>query len=208
MFRIYWIKYPSYTDPKSEGYIGLTSQKIEQRFIEHKYNTKNKLLRNRCKKEIVEIVCLHDNLNEFEAKIIEEQYRPTENIGWNINKGGDLPPSRKGKVGTKCLLKGENRTSKQKAAAKKHSEKMKGNNSSGKRKNKVIHKKNCECCGIEFVFKDISKPRKYCSIKCATQKRNQSKEYREKLSKNAKKRWENNDFKMRVSDLIRKSLIV
>lgn len=206
MYKIYWIKYSFFTDPNSEGYIGLTSQKIEERFIEHKYNTKNKLLRNRCKKENVEIICLHDNLNEKEAKILEEKYRPIENIGWNINKGGDLPPSRKGKVSKKCLLKGEERTEKQKQASKKHSKKMLGNNSSGKRKNKIVHKKNCECCGIEFIFKDISRPRKYCSIKCSTEKRNQNKEYKQKLSTNAKTRWKNNDFKLRVSELIRNSL--
>lgn len=208
MYKLYWIKYPNYTDPKNEGYIGITSQTIENRFIEHKYNTKNKLLRNRCKKENVEISCLHDELNEKEAKQLEEQYRPTENIGWNINKGGDLPPSRKGKVSPKSMLKGENRTEKQKLAAQKHSEKMKGNNSSGKRKNRVIHKKNCECCGIEFILKDNSKLRKYCSIKCAVKKRNESLEYRNKLSKITKEKWQNDDYKMRVSELIRKSLSV
>ena len=206
MYKIYWIKYPFHKDPKSEGYIGITSQEIEKRFKEHKYNNKNKLLKNRCKKENVNIVCLHDNLDEKQAKILEEQYRPTENIGWNINKGGDLPPNRKGKKSAKSLLKGEERTEKQKQASKKHSEKMKGNNSSGKRKVRIVHKKTCECCGNEFIFKGNSKLRKYCDIKCAVEKRNQSQEYRNKLKEATTKRWQNDEYKMKVSELIRKSL--
>jgi hypothetical protein len=141
-------------------------------------------------------------------KKIEEQYRPKEYIGWNINKGGDLPPSRQGKISPKTLLRGEERTEKQKQASKKHSEKMKGNNSSGKRKNRIVHKKTCECCNVEFTFKDDSRIRKYCSIKCAVKKRNESLEYRNKLSKITKGRWQNNEYKMRVSELIRKSLSV
>ena len=167
MYKVYWIKYAEYTNPLVEGYIGITSQTIENRFKEHFYNKKNKLLANRCKKEKVLIICLHDNLSADEAKLLEINYRPHENIGWNINKGGNLPPSRKGKIGKKNLLVGEERTEKQKLASQKHSERMKGNNSSGKRKNKVIHKKICENCGIEFIFKDITKSRKYCTIKCA-----------------------------------------
>jgi predicted GIY-YIG superfamily endonuclease len=206
MYKIYWIKYSHYSDPKTEGYIGLTSQNIEDRLKEHKYNNKNKLLKNRCKKENVEIVCLHENLSKEEAKLLEEKYRPSENIGWNINKGGDMPPSRIGKQSPKSLLRGDFRTEKQKEASKRRSEKIKGNNFSGQRKNKIIHKMNCECCGVEFTFKDISKPRKYCSIKCAVKKRNENIEYKKIISKKAKERWQNSEFKMRVSESIRKSL--
>ena len=34
MYKIYWIKYPTHTNPNIEGYIGLTSQTIEKRFSE------------------------------------------------------------------------------------------------------------------------------------------------------------------------------
>jgi hypothetical protein len=203
MYKIYWIKYPEHTDPKNEGYIGLTSQDINERFKEHKYNRKNKLLANRCNKENVKIICLIDGLTREDAIKIEEQYRPEKNIGWNINKGGDFPPSRKGKQNPKTLLKGENRTEKQKNASKKHSQKMKGNNSSGKRKNKIKYQSKCENCEVIF-----NKKQKYCSIKCAVEKRNKSVEYRKKLSEKTKKRWEDDEFKMRVSELIRKSLNV
>jgi predicted GIY-YIG superfamily endonuclease len=204
MYKIYWIKYKEYSEPLKEGYIGLTYQDINERLKEHKYNKKNKLLSNRCKKEIVEIICLHDNLTKEEAIRLEEHYRPIENIGWNINKGGDIPPSRKGKQSPRCLLKGNNRTEKQKLASKKHSQRMKGNNSSGKRKNRIIHKKECENCKCIFIAK--SKNTKYCNLKCAAQKRNTNLDYINKLKKATTDRWKNDEYKKRVSELIRKSL--
>jgi len=206
MYKIYWIKYLEHTDPYKEGYIGLTSQTIEERLSEHKHNKKNKLLSNRCRKELVQTICLHDNLSESEAKLLEQKYRPSENIGWNINKGGDLPPSRRGKVGEKTLLIGEQRTEKQKQASAKHSERMRGNNSSGKRKNKVIHEKNCENCGIHFTSK--GKERKFCCIRCAAIKRNQSQEYRNKLKEIMTIKWKNSEYKTKMSELIKKSLNV
>lgn len=204
MYKLYWIKYPNYTNPNTEGYIGITSQTIHKRFTDHKSNTKNKLLSNRCKKEIVEIVCLHEGLSKEQAKFLEEFYRPYENIGWNMNKGGDLPPSREGKVSQKSILKGEERTEKQKLASQKHSERMKGTANSSKRKNRVDHSKPCENCGIIFN-PGYEKRKKYCCIKCAVEKRNQSQEYRNKLKEATTKRWKDDDYKMRVSDLIKKS---
>ncbi len=173
MYKLYWIKYPHFTDPNNEGYIGITSQEVYKRFCDHKCNTKNKLLANRCRKEHVEIICLHENLTKDEAKKLEEQYRPIENVGWNINKGGDLPPSRKGKTSLKSKLTGENRTEKQKLAAQKHSERMKGNNSSGKRKTRIVHERFCDNCGIYFIAKE--KRTKFCSLKCAAIKREKNK---------------------------------
>lgn len=205
MYKVYWIKYPQQTDPKQEGYIGITSQDINKRFSDHKSNTKNKHLSNRCKKENVEVVCLHQDLTREEARRLEEQYRPSENIGWNINKGGDLPPSRKGKKSPKSLLIGENRTEKQKLAAKKHSERMKGTKNSALRKNRVDHSKPCENCGKIFDPK-YQKRRKFCCIKCSVEKRNQSIEYIEKLKVNMVKRWQDDDYKNKVSVLIRNSL--
>lgn len=169
MYKVYWIKSQEQYDPFKEGYIGITSQPLNKRFNDHKHNSKNKHLRNRCRKQDVEIVCLFEDLEPYEAKRIELAMRPDENIGWNINKGGDLPPSRKGKVGVKVKLVGDERTEKQKLAAQKHSERMKGNNSSGKRKNKVVHEKFCENCQKHFIAKQ--QRTKYCCLKCAAIKR-------------------------------------
>ena len=188
MYKLYWIKYPEHQDPFNEGYIGITSQDIEKRFDNHKHNNKNKHLKNRCRQEKVEVICLKENLEKEEAKILEEKYRPLENIGWNINKGGDLPPSRKGKPSPKSLLKGNDRTEKQKIGTLKRSEKIKGNNFSGLRKNRVYHSKPCENCGIIFN-PGYEKRRKYCCIMCSVTKRNQSEEYINKLSEKAKIQW-------------------
>ena len=204
MYKIYWIKYPTHTNPNIEGYIGLTSQTIEKRFLNHKSNRKNKLLANRCKKENVEVVCLHENLTKEQARLMEEQYRPLENIGWNINKGGDLPPSRKGKQSPKSLLKGDNRTEKQKQGSIRRSEKIKGKKYK-KYKKRVDHSKPCENCGNIFD-PGYQKRSKYCCIKCAVETRNKSQEYRNKLKEATTKRWQDDEYKMRVSELIRKSL--
>lgn len=187
MYKIYWIKYPEHTNPLTEGYIGLTSQNVEDRFAEHKHNRKNKLLSNRCRKENVTIVCLHDNLSKEEARLLEQSYRPELNIGWNINVGGDLPPTRKNKIGEKTILKGEARTEKQKEASRKHSEKMKGNNSSGKRKNRVVHEKTCANCNLLFISK--SSKSKFCCIKCSALYKSKDVNYKNKMSELVKKQW-------------------
>lgn len=176
MYKLYWIKYPEHHNPQTEGYIGITSQTIEKRFNNHKHNNKNPHLKNRCRQENVIIVCLHDNLSREESQKLEEQYRPYENIGWNINKGGDLPPSRKGKRSPKTLLVGENRTEKQKNGSLKRSEKIMGNNFSGQRKNRVDHSKPCLNCGTVFN-PGYQTRQKYCCLSCSSF-------YREKLKNN------------------------
>lgn len=96
-YTIYWIKSTTHIDPFNEGYIGLTKQSLSTRFNKHKSNHKNKHLKYRCIKNDVTIIALHENLSSEKAKLIEYFYRPFENIGWNINKGGDIPPPQKGK---------------------------------------------------------------------------------------------------------------
>jgi predicted GIY-YIG superfamily endonuclease len=166
MYTVYWIKSFEHQDPFKEGYIGITSKQVEERFKEHKHNNKNKHLKNRCRKEDVEIIKLVENLDENDAKKIETEYRPDENIGWNINKGGDIPPSRKGKISPKSLLVGDNRTEKQKQGSKKRAEKIKGNNFSGQRKNKVDHSRYCVNCE-KYFNPGYNIHQKYCSRKCA-----------------------------------------
>ena len=190
-YKIYWIREDFHIDPYTEGYIGLTSQSIEKRFSDHKYNTKNNHLRNRCKQLTVGIVLLEDNLDIDSVRIRESHYRPLPNTGWNINAGGDIPPSRLGKVSISTLLTGDNRSDKQKESSRKHSERMRGNNSSGKRKNKVITTMKCLYCNTPFTFKGTNNNRKYCTIGCAAKHRSEDVEYKELLSKNTKLQWEN-----------------
>ena len=205
MYSLYWIKTEEHTNPTEEGYIGITSQSVEKRFLDHRYNTKNKHLKNRCRMKNVHVVCLHERLSREEAVLYEFFYRPLENIGWNINRGGDIPPSRSGKVSPKSLLKGEHRTEKQKEGSKKRAEKIKGNNFSGQRKNKVNYSKPCLYCNT--VFDPVyEKRKKYCCISCAAKHRSESTSYIEKISKMSLERWADNNFKNSVSVKIKKSL--
>lgn len=118
---VYWIHYPEHQDPYKDGYIGITT-KLEDRITAHKRN--KRLVSKFLKGAVFEI--LFDCETLLEAASIEKQYRPEPNIGWNLNPGGDIPPSQKGRSYSAQKLKGSTRTKKQQEASKKHSERMKG----------------------------------------------------------------------------------
>jgi hypothetical protein len=124
-YCLYWIHYPNQKDPMSEGYVGITSD-FDTRIKTHSKYTKNAHIKNRISSGAIATI-LYDNLTEQQAKDLELFHRPEENIGWNIAKGGNIPPSRTGKVAPKSLLVGENRTDKQKAASCKLSETHRNN---------------------------------------------------------------------------------
>ncbi len=119
---VYWIHYLDQTDPKNEGYIGISTQ-LSTRIKSH--ISRNPHMKHRIDNGAV-VTVLHEVSTLSDAAKFEQEYRPEDNIGWNLIKGGDIPPSRKNKVSPKVLLKGEERTEKQKLGAKKQSEKMKG----------------------------------------------------------------------------------
>jgi predicted GIY-YIG superfamily endonuclease len=90
MVVVYWIRKNNHTDPRAEGYVGVTTN-LTKRIQEHK---REKWF---CKEYyVVDILQTFDL--EADAYLFEEQMRPTSNIGWNINKGGIKPPvnNRKG----------------------------------------------------------------------------------------------------------------
>jgi group I intron endonuclease len=82
------------------GYIGITKNP-ELRFTQHGWNKKNsnKHLRNAIAKykDNIKFVILAKDLDYEAACLLEEMLRPEENMGWNIAKGGSVPPSPKGK---------------------------------------------------------------------------------------------------------------
>ena len=85
----------------STGYIGITKN-TSQRFSEHGYDSKksNKHLRAALKKyegQVFQRVLL-SNLDKELAELCEEMLRPEPGMGWNITKGGGIPPNPKGKV--------------------------------------------------------------------------------------------------------------
>lgn len=122
-YCLYWIHYPEQTSPESEGYIGITSD-FSKRIQTHSRYTKYAHVKNRIDSGAIATI-LQENLTKEQAEALEAKYRPDENIGWNIAKGGNIPPSRKGKVSPKAALKGDDRTEAQKLAAIKHANKMK-----------------------------------------------------------------------------------
>jgi group I intron endonuclease len=94
---VYWIKRIDCTDIYSEGYVGI-SKNVKRRFNDHKRSkNRHSIVHNSILKyEDIEIINVHENLSLEEAKTIEEKYRPKECIGWNLAKGGGVPPSMKG----------------------------------------------------------------------------------------------------------------
>ena len=123
-YCLYWIHYPDQTNPESEGYIGITS-KFSQRILTHSKYSKYAHIKNRIDSGAIATI-LQENLTKEQAESLEATYRPEESIGWNIAKGGNIPPSRTGKVSPKSLLKGDDRTQNQIVSALKHSTRMKG----------------------------------------------------------------------------------
>jgi hypothetical protein len=209
MYTLYWIKNSDCEDPFKHGYIGITKQSLDERFSDHKNNHKNKHLKNRCRQSTTTIFSLFENLSREEAQKLESQYRPEENIGWNIAKGGDIPPSRKGKVSKKSLLKGENRTPEQIKGHKLQSEAMKKRWAEGKyanKKKKISMKErsfNCLICGVAKTTR--SQTAKYCSTKCSAIT-NKDPNKRKLIAEKMKKRWKSAEYKEKVSESIRKAL--
>ena len=123
-YCLYWIHYPDQKDPMLEGYVGITSD-FDARIQTHSKYTKYAHIKNRIDSGAIATI-IYENLSKEQAENLEWLHRPEENIGWNIAKGGNIPPSRKGKVAAKCLLKGVDRTDKQKQGSIKQASKVKG----------------------------------------------------------------------------------
>lgn len=88
---IYWIREPSHTDIYSEGYVGITKKELSERLREHKKNKKTSIVSfklNNKENLISSVIEEVDTLEE--ALLLEEHYRPTQNIGWNLQKGGEI----------------------------------------------------------------------------------------------------------------------
>jgi predicted GIY-YIG superfamily endonuclease len=91
-YCVYWIHTSNHTDKLSQGYVGITCN-FKDRMKSHKKNKKKTILTdaiksygwNNLNKQI-----LISNLSLKEALAIEEKYRPIQNLGWNLQKGGEL----------------------------------------------------------------------------------------------------------------------
>lgn len=101
---VYWIHHPEHTDIFTQGYVGV-SKRFERRIWEHLKLNQNRYLKNAIKKYG------WDNLIKEKVLIAEESYcldiesklRPNDKMGWNLVKGGGMPPITKWNLGKKGL---------------------------------------------------------------------------------------------------------
>lgn len=102
---VYWIHHPSHTDMFTQGYIGITAR-FARRMFEHKALTTNKYLSNAIKKYgwdnlVKEVVLIADKEYCID---IETKLRSSDEIGWNLVKGGGIPPVNRWNKGTKGMM--------------------------------------------------------------------------------------------------------
>lgn len=99
-YCLYWYRLDWHTNPKTEGYIGMTKD-IETRKLQHKYqsNPKNltyvdnvfyRAVNEYGGFEALTLEVLHTGTFEEICKL-ENSYRPNLYIGWNIAVGGEMP---------------------------------------------------------------------------------------------------------------------
>jgi predicted GIY-YIG superfamily endonuclease len=98
-YSVYWISKNNSLNYLSEGYVGISCN-IKRRFNEHK-NTKSPSILSKSIKKYgwnkLNKTILVENIDDELACLIEEMLRPQDNMGWNIVKGGGLPPTLYGK---------------------------------------------------------------------------------------------------------------
>jgi hypothetical protein len=90
---VYWIHHPDHTDIFTQGYIGVSAN-ANKRFNDHKVRTQNQHLKNAINKYgwdtlVKEVVLVADKAY---CLMIELKLRAEESLGWNIVKGGGMPP--------------------------------------------------------------------------------------------------------------------
>jgi group I intron endonuclease len=93
---VYWIHHPSHADIFSQGYVGV-SVNFDRRLRSHKRSAQNAHLRNAVQKYgwenlVKKTVLIADTDYCLD---IETKLRSEDNIGWNIIKGGGIPPKPK-----------------------------------------------------------------------------------------------------------------
>tara|TARA_R110002126_G_scaffold244868_1_gene388160 strand:+ start:1173 stop:1757 length:585 start_codon:yes stop_codon:yes gene_type:complete len=95
---VYWIRHEDHTDVFTQGYVGV-SNNTAKRFEEHKNRPSNSHLKHAIKKygwdNLIKTVLLV--ADEAYCLLMETKLRAEDKIGWNIVKGGGMPPSSLGK---------------------------------------------------------------------------------------------------------------
>ncbi len=102
MIYVYWLHLQNHTNPKEQGYIGISKQPIQRYRTHLKYkHAFSKGVRAAIEKYGFNQI-KHSVLFEFptliEARKKELELRPNINIGWNLAKGGGITPDVTGRV--------------------------------------------------------------------------------------------------------------
>lgn len=94
---VYWVHLPEHTNIFTQGYVGITTKTVGERFQQHVWNSssgsKNNTINNAINKYKDAIVCTTILEGSLEyCLLVENKLRQAPNTGWNINVGGDVPP--------------------------------------------------------------------------------------------------------------------
>ena len=88
---VYWIRERDHYDPMNQGYIGITRKDLKERVREHRKNKGNSVVAGKIRSNPnLDYSVLHTVATLEEALQLESYYRPTHNIGWNLQRGGEL----------------------------------------------------------------------------------------------------------------------
>ena len=99
---VYWLRREDHTDMFSQGYIGV-SKHVERRFNEHRTRNDNPILKRAIAKHgwdnlVKQILVVSD---EGYCLDVESKLRPADKTGWNLTKGGGMPPINRWRKGLK-----------------------------------------------------------------------------------------------------------
>jgi predicted GIY-YIG superfamily endonuclease len=91
MMIVYWIRERQHEDIYTEGYVGITKKELKERVREHKKNKGNSIVAGklRSSQDLVWSV-IHEVETLEEALSLEHEYRPFQNTGWNLQRGGEI----------------------------------------------------------------------------------------------------------------------
>ena len=98
MAFVYWLRLPEHTDPKTQGYVGVTSRTVNFRFKRHIFDAERGAAR--CahlahalrKYGAAGIICETLCCADFDYCLdLEKRLRPSPSIGWNVGTGGRAP---------------------------------------------------------------------------------------------------------------------
>ena len=88
---VYWLYDETCIDPRTDGYIGFTSQKPPKRFSQHQYATG---IYRKVPKKFCSLILFQGTVEECE--LLEKILRPHKFIGWNVLAGGSHSLKRHG----------------------------------------------------------------------------------------------------------------